>query len=178
MEKIKNEFSKIWGKDEKMMSYLMKNCSNVYETEAGNLIEFEKQDIKKRFCFGHGVNGVTTQEDTNSACNMAQHARTSEEYFIKENLGWYNELKETLEEEKLFLMPQYSKTSICSIKTENYFWHYERERERIVETLSEKDIEGLKAMLEVEKEKFMKRLNTYLKRYGLSKVHSWTYLVD
>lgn len=178
MEKIKNEFSKIWGNDEKMMNYLMKNCSNVYETEAGNLIEFEKQSIEKRFCFGYGVNGVVRQEDMSSACEMAQHARTSEEYFIRENLEWYYRLKETLTEEKLFLTPQYSKTSICSIKTENYFWHYEWEREKIVETLSEKDIEGLKAMLEVEKEKFMKRLNTYLKRYGLSKVQSWTYLVD
>lgn len=35
-------------------------------------------------------------------------------------------------------------------------------------------IEGL----ELEKASFIKRLNTYLKRYGLSKVRTWSYLVD
>ena len=29
-----------------------------------------------------------------------------------------------------------------------------------------------------QKENFEKRLHTYLKRYGLSKLHTWTYLVD
>ena len=28
------------------------------------------------------------------------------------------------------------------------------------------------------KKAFIKRLNTYLKKYGLSKLHTWTYLVD
>ena len=32
--------------------------------------------------------------------------------------------------------------------------------------------------VEVVKEQFKKRLNTYLKRYGLTKIHSWTYLSD
>ena len=40
------------------------------------------------------------------------------------------------------------------------------------------DIKLILETLEAEKAKFLKRLNTYLKRYGLSKIHSWTYLVD
>ena len=41
--------------------------------------------------------------------------------------------------------------------------------------------EDLLLIIEVYKqqiENFKKRLNTYLKRYGLSKLRTWTYLVD
>ena len=41
--------------------------------------------------------------------------------------------------------------------------------------------EDLILIIEVYKqqiENFKKRLNTYLKRYGLSKLTTWTYLVD
>ena len=71
-----------------------------------------------------------------------------------------------------------SGTKIACIKTERYFRHFPFERNRIVEQLTKKDIEELKKIVQSEKEKFTKRLNTYLKRYGLSKINSWSYLVD
>lgn len=33
-------------------------------------------------------------------------------------------------------------------------------------------------MLEEEKAKQEKRINTYLKKYGLTKIHSWSYWAD
>ena len=44
--------------------------------------------------------------------------------------------------------------------------------------LTEDECELLYYTARAEQEKFEKRLNTYLKRYGLSKCHYWTYWLD
>lgn len=171
---------KIWADSKRMQDYEKSQCSDVYKSAGGHFVEFEKPYIKKDFCFGHGQNGISTEEDSDRASGMAEHARTSESYFIEENLSQYDEmLKELNGDEKLYLMQNYRKPSkIACVRSEGYFRHYEWDRDKIVEELSQSDIEGLKAMVQSEKAKFTKRLNTYLKRYGLSKIHSWTYLVD
>lgn len=171
---------KIWKNDLKMQDYIKKECSDVYKTSGGYYIVFEKPRIKKDFCFGHGQNGISTQEEVEIACDNAQYARTNDSYFMEENLKQFNEWVEMLEgQEKLYLMPQYYKsTKVACIRSEYYFHHYEWEKEKILDKLSQYDIEELKKMVFNEKEKFVKRLNTYLKRYGLSKINSWTYLVD
>lgn len=171
---------KLWADSKRMQDYVKKECSDVFKTSGGHYIVFEKPSIKKDFCFGHGQNGISTQEEVEIACDNAQYARTNESYFLEENLGQFNEWMEMLEgQEKLYLVPQhYKPTKVACIRSEYYFQRYEWEKEKIFEELSQCDIEGLKKMVLNEKEKFVKRLNTYLKRYGLSKIHSWTYLVD
>jgi hypothetical protein len=44
--------------------------------------------------------------------------------------------------------------------------------------LSGEDLELAKKLVATESKRFEKRLRTYLKRYGLSKIHSWTYWAD
>ena len=44
--------------------------------------------------------------------------------------------------------------------------------------LSEKDAADLRQAYEEERGRHIKRLETYLKKYGLTKLHVWTYLVD
>lgn len=171
---------KIWTGDQKMQDYIKKECSDVYKTSGGYYIVFEKPSIKKDFCFGHGQNGISTQEEVEIACDNAQYARTNENYFLQENLGQFDEWMEMLEgQEKLYLVPQhYKPTKVACIRSEYYFQRYEWEKDKILGELSQCDIEELKKIVQSEKEKFVKRLNTYLKRYGLSKINSWTYLVD
>lgn len=170
---------KKWGNSKSMVAYCQKKCSDVFKSHSGYLVEFEKPDIKTRFCFGFGYNGQSTSEDVASACDRAANARTNEQYFIDKNLAEYNEWLELLEsDEALFLLPSYSGTKACAIRTKSYLWHYQYEEERVVEELNEEDKKNLKEIVLQEKAKFTKRLNTYLKRYGLSKIHSWTYLVD
>ena len=171
---------KLWADSKRMQDYVKKECSDVFKTSGGHYIVFEKPSIKKDFCFGHGQNGISTQEEVEIACDNAQYARTNESYFLEENLGQFNEWMEMLEgQEKLYLIPQhYKPTKVACIRSEYYFHCYEWEKEKIFEELSQCDIEELKKMVQSENEKFVKRLNTYLKRYGLSKINSWTYVVD
>ena len=44
--------------------------------------------------------------------------------------------------------------------------------------ISDADRKLIIAMYEQEKEKMSERLDAYLKRYGLSKLHVWTYWMD
>ena len=171
---------KVWATDQHMQEYVKKQCSDVFKSKGGYFVEFEKPSIKTRFCFGHGQNGISTQEEVEIACDNAEYARTNEGYFLRENLEQFDEMLEMLNgREKLYLMQNYRKDSkIACVRSEGYFWHYEWDRKLIVEELSQEDVEELKKIVQSEKEKFRKRLNTYLKRYGLSKIHSWTYLVD
>lgn len=170
---------KKWGNSKSMVAYCQKKCSDVFKSHSGYLVEFEKPDIKTRFCFGHGFCGITTKEDTENAFACADKARKDIQYFLNENLAKYKEWLELLEsDETLFLLSSYSGTKACSIRTESYLWQYQYEKDRVVEELNEEDKKNLKEIILSEKAKFEKRLNTYLKRYGLSKIHSWTYLVD
>ena len=154
-----------------MNDYILKSTSEVIETSKGYLIRFEKPSIKTRFCFGHGYNGISTSEDAKRAFDNAEYARTNEQYFINENLEEINERIKELYYSDL-------KTGILkSIVSENVLNHF-RNGIHNEEQVSEQDKELILNTLKFEKAKFEKRLNTYLKRYGLSKIHSWTYLVD
>ena len=52
------------------------------------------------------------------------------------------------------------------------------EKKNIIRELTKEEIQEILEVYKKQKENFMKRLNTYLKKYGLSKLHTWTYLVD
>jgi len=158
-----------------MNDYILKSTSEVIETSKGYLIRFEKPSIKTRFCFGHGYNGISTSEDAKRAFDNAEYARTNEQYFINENLEEINDKIKQYEENDLYYCDIIINQLIKCITTEKCIYHYNDEH---VEKVSEQDKELILNTLKSEKAKFEKRLNTYLKRYGLSKVHSWTYLVD
>ena len=173
--------SKLYPDSFSMQEYCRKNCSDVFKSKSGYYVKFEKPTIKTQFCFGHGYCGITTEEETDRAFSMAEKARKDAEYFINENLEDLNEQLKLFEsDEKLFLTNYYpnNKVKIASIKSARYFGMYSFDEKYIVAELDKEEIEQLKAIVNSEIEKFTKRLNTYLKRYGLSKIHSWTYLVD
>lgn len=179
-EKFIEAIKKDWHSPS-MQKYCIGELSNGYELQNGFLVEFTKPRIKKDFCFGAGYNGVVDEESWNNANDMAHYARTSEEYFIKEN---FDENFENIErvlnsEEKIYVLPYESYTNISYLKTEKYMLIYATDKEKdIAIEIPRIDRENLKTVLKEEKEKFMKRLNTYLKKYGLSKINSWSYIVD
>lgn len=50
--------------------------------------------------------------------------------------------------------------------------------DRNLQPMSEEDKAIVIEALTAEREKFSKRLDTYLKRYGTNKLHTWTYWRD
>ena len=163
-----------------------------------------KPEIKKDFCFGCGQNGVSTQEEWENAFKMQDYANSNVNYFLNENLGSMNEEIKMLElyldanmdvmefhkllEENNIHCYRYGKYYIYSSSyVNNYqvdYTIYDEYRDELrlkkwlIREATKEDITNILNALKAEKEKFVKRLNTYLKRYGLSKLHTWTYLVD
>lgn len=179
-EGLKNEIAKVWGNDGSMFEYCIKKLSNEVKLENGGYVEFEKPSIKKDFCFGYS--DYYGNESYDKANELARKASEDTEYFIRKNISGMLENLKTL---------QNRENEIVFIKTNNdaniYAWESKKEFEKFmygayrdVETFecTENDRKELIRVLKEEIEKFGKRLNTYLKKYGLSKVHSWSYWVD
>lgn len=174
--KLENEYKEnIWKGSKSMIAYACHNISDCYETEKGYLIEFETPSIKKDFCFGYD-DMYTEQEQ---ADDMAEYARKNESYFIEKNLEEIEKLIKNLETGKVYAIKGYDEAvNLRGLVFEKNYRRAEEFERKDCEELSGADIAGLIEMAKSEKAKLEKRLRTYLKRYGTSKLHIWTYYRD
>lgn len=174
-----NEMAKAWGNDNRMMTYFSKTLSNAYALPNGGVMAFEKRKIETNFCYGEDGN------DYDEAQNKVHNAYTNEDYFRSVNLREFTKLQ------KLFTPDNssrdiyiYRKSYTCETAPINIWgfvalriWEAEENRHHFTDlrkaTKEEKDV-ILKA-LEEEKKIHEKKVNTYLKKYGLSKVRAWSY---
>jgi hypothetical protein len=179
-EKLFNEFKKVWGKDEKMIDFCMKKITGVVELENGGYFCFDKPSIETHFCFGYGQNGISTEEDFEFALQEKINA-SKKENFISENMKKFQFMEETLDYDgKVYAMELYnrSNSNLRGLKTDEEERIYGKMFGTVVSEITPVDRMNLKAELSNQKKKFMKRLETYWKRYGSSKLKTWTYLVD
>ena len=199
-ELLREEYKKVW-ESPKMIDY----CTNKVATMAilpdGSIVTVDKESIEKDFCFGE------SGYDYDDAQNMAAYARKSEEYFKEENMKSFksqiNDLTEALDlRDTRYILTIYPRqyigqTEDCrlvglewkrfadvidacggSVTLEELpgkvvkFWDQER---RIA---TKEEIELILEAVKEAAEAHEKKVNTYLKKYGTSKVHSWTYWRD
>lgn len=188
------ELKKAWNDDE-MVKYCSKSTAFVIEHN-GALYGIEKPKIETSFCFGYGINGIADTEQERTAEAMAEAARKSKEYFINQNLEnlnrWIKSLQKILDDMgKNWAEGSHPRYMIET--GEHYGGQKEDCRLRyysIVDTFNTfngtmgkicNDTELIKKLIAGYKEvktEFIKRLNAYLKRYGMSKVKTWSYLSD
>lgn len=181
-----------WGKNSKMVDYCIKNADCVVDMADGLLYEIERPDIKKDFCFDDSY-------DYEGACEMAQHARTSQDYFRNENMAqverqieWWKELKERASlryaddyNRPMFMAEhggsdaQRAAIGDCLVFATLNGEHYRfNENDCLCRWITPEDCDRVLAALEGTKERFAKRVDAYLKRYGMDKVNSWHYWGD
>ena len=182
----------VWPTSERMQEYARKECEYVVEFSNGNIIDIEKPTIQKNFCFGFGMYATYTDEELQRAEGMADKAKTDVNYFISENMKPILEkieaLKKCLEGKKeCYTYIHYSgqpATSDLMTYTTTYVqdnpeWNPGRWKNlESLKKLSSDDIQLIIDGLEEVANKFLKRLNTYLKKYGLEKLNVWTYCRD
>ena len=163
------------GENETWRKYYEGKIGTIVKLTDGRLVEIEKPRIETRFCFGE------SGYDAEEAARKAEIAITREDYFLSANL-------KALREEIAFLSRKPSaqtfqgraivtdtrKAGIASYSTDRLWYHRDEVHEEISEEDRERLLEGYKRVYVA----FEKRLKTYLKRYGLSKVQSWTYWRD
>ena len=158
-----------------------------------NFLCFDKPNIKTSFCFGYGQNGISTEEDYEGARSQERNIETNQQAFINANLEDLNKSIEKIEtfinqwidkKEKCF-SSRYNKIFICKNSYNHlayltWSWDYDniRNKDAIIKEATKEDLLLIIEVYKQQIENFKKRLNTYLKRFGLIKLTTWTYLAD
>lgn len=186
----KDEFLQVNNLDSK--SYESKNYEYALNFD-NNFLCFDKPDIETSFCFGYGLNGVSSQEDYEGAREQEKNMETNQQAFINANLEDLNKSIKDLQDfidnffdnKNTCFSSRYNKIFICKNSYNHlaflaWSWDYDniRDKEMIIREATKEDLLLIIEVYKQQIENFKKRLNTYLKRYGLSKLRTWTYLVD
>ena len=159
--------------DEKWAKDLLKDVTAVRLSD-GKLVVFGKPTIEKDFCFGYSDwgQGMTYDE----ANELVRKYSTDGQYFVKDNLkreyGYVERLENASAEEPVYIVPMYGREDVglYKITTNKYALN-------AVEVPAD-DVEKLLKHAKALSDKFEKKLNNYIKRYGTDKLKVWTYWAD
>ena len=193
------ENTSTWRDSKHMQEYIYKKTAFLVELHDWGMLEIEKPTIETKFCFWYHDSPYDTN-DYDRANDAENYARTHEDYFINENLEGLNRsienIKEALNSENLrtkhcnnyYILKHHWNwdSENCKIRGFDVLDKYEEKGEKArqqmngndLELMTREDLENWLEWLETVKAQFTKRLNTYLKRYWLSKLHTWTYWAD
>lgn len=158
--------------------YYLDHTAEALKVDEKHFITFDKQDIKKSFCFGWSCQGGMTYEEAADMCH-----NFSEADFKAGNLkrfdNKYIHCLKAIEEKQIKLKREYvtSKESGAEI----VYITTDRDVSGDI-TLSVEEStrlrEAYKQKVQYLRNEFEKRLDAYLKKYGLSKIRRWTYCAD
>lgn len=184
-EEYKQRVLKAEKGNKEWLDYWLKKTSALMMTDCGIILTFEKKKIKVDFCWS----------DEGADYDEYKRLRSSEqsmrEYFLAENLREYdNKIKElsTLKDKHgntlVPVMYERDAYNYCwgvadnSLRLLKEYDFEEEKKHRYVHRMTDNDVKNALAILKDERNKFEKRLNNYLKRYGVSKLHTWTYYAN
>lgn len=175
MNAVNKELEFVYKNDKSMIDYHLKNLSNVHMFDDERFVVFKKKSLKTRFCFGYSDCGQGSSFE--KAQELSNKAERDAEIFIKENLEDIESTIKEFKENDVYIIGTHfnkGKNQINLCSDWNMRYHSRENSEKI----SEKDKLAIIAILEEEKAKMLKRINTYLKRFGLSKIRSWSFWMD
>lgn len=160
----------------KYLTWLQKSyLDSLIRLSNGKIVEIEKPKMQTNFCFGYGWVDPNGEEE-DAADKMAEYAKKSQEYFIKKNLEQVDKIIERANNAGYKGYLWSSGNLIYSVSfMDEYRRMYARDKG---EELTEEDKTTYINALQACKARFEKRLQTYLKRYGMSKVRTWSYVID
>lgn len=184
IESIKNNW-----KSERMIKYCISRLSNDCTLSNGHIMTFEKPYIKTSFCYGYSLSS-SDSESYDRAGELAYNAQKDVINFINENIDYsgikkfYEKLKNA--EKVYYHLDHYGFITVEHLHDDHeecrlrclYGTQSEMYKQYIQFELNNDDKKLIIGKLSEELQKFIKRLNTYLKKYGLSCVKSWSYWRD
>lgn len=196
---IRAEYAKIWDTPD-MVDYCTNKVAACAVLPSGELIPIEKRKIETRFCFGE------SGYDYEEAIGAATLARTSKEYFKRENMKHFGEILQDIENHLhlagnylMAIAAPYDNTDckiryICFEKISKILddlgGSAHLDSLKLGQTITEAGSGRKYRILTDEEAKIIldackkaasaheKKVDAYLKRYGLSKVRAWTYWRD
>lgn len=179
---LTEEFKKVWHNDEKMVDYCTKQTAT-YATIKNKIIPIDKASIQKNFCFGYHDSRYDT-DDFDRANAMAEKAANDIKYFMKANYkhAGYRYIIDKINNNKYvaYMIPHYTgQDDDCKIYCVNFIniWDENKIPDYAMRVTKEELETYKKALVEATKI-FTKRLNSYLKKFGMTKINTWTYWAD
>lgn len=176
-----NALIRAYGRAE---DYMFQETTNYIRLTNGMIHRFEKPRVETRFCFGHGQNGISTEEEEKAA-HEACEAMNEKAGFIHANMEKYEHFDKYIESYEKDGSKIYAfcnrENGFCEFFNHDdmYYMHqYYWDKVDNAYELTKDEVILLKKIIIEEKTKFMKRLETYWKRFGNTKLRTWTYLVD
>ena len=185
-DRIKKYYAGVWEKDLDMLNYCLKEVEDCAELSNGSIFLFEKMDIQKSFCHCADYNGIYCAETEKAANDACRYDYTKEGFFYN-NLKEINENIETLKNNEEVIVYNSFYQSYCSEKRKEtifkrfttekcHYWEEYGKGECFI--LTDADKKKIVDVLESAKERFIKRLESWWKRYGAQGLHVWTYYSD
>ena len=158
-----------WKGDARMISYCEKESAALFAVH-GVLVSLDKPRIETSFCFGE------SGHDMDKAVHGCHVAQTDQDYFIRENMRTLESMIRDLADETAYAWVEPGAANIGKLFTADCLGGYRRP-ENAFDLTEQERAQALETVQHV-RAAFEKRLQTYLKRYGLSKVRTWTYWRD
>ena len=179
VNKISAEYAKVWGDDTRMNTYCNNKVKNAVEMHDGSIVLFENPAIENHFYFGYSDRGQgISYDDNNKRIEFIEKNKLS--YFYRHNLkNCFSKLFKINVNNvyrKAYLCKNYDESNICIVHmyTDYEFNHLTF---KPVE-MTEADIIAYNAVIKTERKRFATRLNSYIKRYGVSKIDIDSYWID
>lgn len=191
------EIRKAWSHSDRMMDYFRKDVGQLVMLTNGGYFVVEKSRIETSFCFGYHTD--YTGHERIDAEKARQAFLNSSANFKRENL---EELERIIK--RLSVAPSWDSDYLPVLKRLEYYsqesplnvwkisWvHYPKFYDEYKDDdgcisndtiksvcISDEDREIILSAYKAERDSLNKRLDTYLKRYGTSKLKTWTYWRD
>ena len=154
-------------------------------TADGDLIQIVKPSIETKFCFGYSDSPINT-DDYDRANDMAHHAKNDPEYFLQKNREGLLDIIKRLSDgnydffvrTKYYNSPEDSRVKFVECKTPYEIMCMNPQDMSKYKRLSCNDRNNLVKAYQIVLADFEKRLSTYLKKYGMSRIKTWTYWRD
>ncbi len=161
-----------WARSEGMQKHFESSVLYAEELSAG-VVEFDKPHLETSFCYGYGMFGGT-QESASELCDSVE---SDYNMFLAENLDqdgsrkWLKEIEENPDD--VYLGQKYDEGKMVFFRVLKPWDN----KEGFVKATPE-DVEKIKAGLKAQIDNLTKRCATYWKRFGGSKLKTWTYWAD
>lgn len=200
-EALRAEFAKAWS-SQKMIDFCVNKVAAVAVLPSGEIVTVDKKSIETRFCFGE------SGYDYEEAQAAARHAAQSQGYFRSENMShfdkWISDLEEARNMTGNYLLTinagcYNGQTADCKLRSINFqriskvlddlggsafladlpgHTITERGSGRNYRIATREEVDAILTAYKEARAAHEKKVNAYLKRYGMSKVDTWTYWID
>ena len=191
--------AEVWDNDKNMIDHCMYKTAELVRLDNGFIIDIEKHRIETDFCFGYTLSHYDS-EDYDRANRMVEHAMSSADYFKAKNMEPFAAMLAEFDDDQkilVFRRHYYGQSAENPLYMAQFVKPWEiltalggsahmdalpgstiEMNGQPVYIGTEADKAALRAGYERAMKAHEKKVDAYLKRYGTSKVHAWSYWVD